>query len=102
MKHDKGVAEKTPVDMGVDLSRHYRLMTKHFLNRSQVGSCFDQMSRKRMTESVGTYLSHNTRPACQIAGNIEYHCSGKLPSAAVEKHNILIMYHRKPVPVDSV
>ena len=56
MKHNQGVAEKTPVYMGVDLCRHYRFMPKHFLNCPKVSSGFYHVCRKGVTKGMRTYL----------------------------------------------
>jgi len=102
MEHYKGVAEKTSVDMGIDLCSHYRLVSKHFLHCSQVGSGFDHVRCKRVPEGMRADLLQNTRPPRKIPCYGEYHRSCKPSSPAIEKHNVLIVYNRQPVPVDPV
>lgn len=40
------------VKVEIKFGGRYALMTEHLLYGSQIGSSFEQMSRKRMTESV--------------------------------------------------
>ena len=47
------LAQATAVKVGINLSRAYTFMAQHTLYGSQVGAAFQQMSSKRMTESVG-------------------------------------------------
>ena len=61
MKHYQGVAEKTSVYVCIDLGRHYRFMSKHFLYRPQVGSGLDHVCCEGVTEGVRADLFQNSR-----------------------------------------
>lgn len=45
-------AEGGRVDMGINFSGAYRLMTEHGLNGTEVGTAFQKSSGKRMTERM--------------------------------------------------
>ncbi len=46
MEHDKGIAQKAAVDMGIDLGCNDRFMSQHFLNCPEIGTGFNHMSGK--------------------------------------------------------
>ena len=102
MKHNQCIAKIAPVDMGIDLSGHDRLMPEHFLYGPQVGTGFDHVCRKRVPEGMRTDLFHYTCFTGKIPDDREYHCSGEFSSPAVQKHYIFVIDYRKPLSVNLI
>jgi len=102
MKHYQCITQKTPVDMGIYFSCHYRFVPKHFLDSPQVGSGFYHMCCKGVSERMRTDLFHNACLTSQIPDYCEYHRSGEFSAPPVQKNDIPVIYYRQPAPVDLV
>ena len=68
--------EKLPVDMCINLGSRYLLMSQHLLDGPQVGTAFQQMGRKRMSERMRTDIFMNTRHLRLLLDNMKNHDTG--------------------------
>jgi hypothetical protein len=102
VKHYQGITQETPVDMGIYLSCHYRLMPQHFLNSPEVGPGFDHMGCKGVPEGMRADLFYNACLTCKIPDYGEYHRSCEFSAPPVQKDHIPVINYRQPAPVDLV
>ena len=99
VEHYQSVAQKTSVNMCIYFCCKYGFMPKHFLNSPEISSSFNHMSCKRVSEGMRTYVFPYSCFSCQILYYCKDHCPCKFGSTTVKEEDILIIYHRKSVPV---
>lgn len=73
MKFNKGLSEKTPVQMGIYFCRCYAFMSEHFLHRPQISPSFYQMRSKRMPECMWGNIFLYLGLLGQLLDDVKYH-----------------------------
>lgn len=84
------IAQKLPVDMGVDFGRADAFMSQHALDCPEVGSSLKQVGGEGMSEGVRTdsFLQSGLRG--QFLDDVEDHDSGDVLPEAADEHEVFI------------
>src|SRR5690554_5408219 len=88
--------------MHINLSSGNTFMSQHLLNSTQIGSVFQKMGRKGVSEGMGTYSFFNPCSLSQSFHQRENHGPGELAPPSVEKQDIFGSIFYRHVNTDLV
>lgn len=93
------LAQTAPVDMHVNLGRGNTFVPQHGLNDTQIGTAFQQVGGKGMTEGMGTDGFAQAALLDQLFYHVEYQDAGQLRTAPDTQKDIIFVPGTRLYPV---